>query len=522
MPSIGGLQLQQGRAGSSGPPPPPQPFTPASLYTSGQQGAWYDESTLPSMYQDSAATTPVTALEQFIGRISDRSGRGNNGLQATAGARPVYSSKINILSYTEDLLNAAWIIASCTVTSGAADPLGGTTAFTMTRSVGTSAGFLYQVPGFTAGTPVSPGLYIKRRAGIGSIFLRNGATDTVIPVTNAWTLVTPVGFVSTGGPDFVLSIALALDSVDIWHPQLTTAPVQPYQRVNAPDDYDTSISLPFAGFAGGKSWSAVNGGGGVGNFFFCQAVKLTANAAIQTLFSDDTGSSGTGYRLRINAANKLELAGGVGVPLQAPVVTGVNNNPIGGNLPPSTQYWYVIAATNAAGESVQSNEATAVTPVAISTSSNTISWNAAAGATGYKVYRGSTGSGTESTVQILGNQLSFNDTGAGWGTAGVPLALDSPFVKLASAAAVPIGTTTLVTAWDDGTNFNVQLGDEAVTNMLRPAVLAGAAGFSTGVNNSSASNYFVGSLFPSVYRQLNLTATERADVQTYCKSKAGI
>lgn len=64
------------------------PITPARLFRSGEQGFWYDPSDLSTMFQDSAGTTPVTATGQLVGRILDKSGRGNHAIQATGAARP--------------------------------------------------------------------------------------------------------------------------------------------------------------------------------------------------------------------------------------------------------------------------------------------------------------------------------------------------------------------------------------------------------------------------------------------------
>lgn len=49
------------------------PFSPLSLFASGEQGAWYDPSDLSTMFQDSAGTTPVTAVGQPVGLILDKS-----------------------------------------------------------------------------------------------------------------------------------------------------------------------------------------------------------------------------------------------------------------------------------------------------------------------------------------------------------------------------------------------------------------------------------------------------------------
>jgi hypothetical protein len=48
-------------------------FSPLSLFADGSQGVWFDDSDMSTMYQDSAGTTPVTAVEQFVGLQLDLS-----------------------------------------------------------------------------------------------------------------------------------------------------------------------------------------------------------------------------------------------------------------------------------------------------------------------------------------------------------------------------------------------------------------------------------------------------------------
>lgn len=59
-----------------------------SLFSAGEQGVWYDPSDLSTMYQDAAGTTPVTAVGQPVGKILDKSGRGNHATQSTTASRP--------------------------------------------------------------------------------------------------------------------------------------------------------------------------------------------------------------------------------------------------------------------------------------------------------------------------------------------------------------------------------------------------------------------------------------------------
>ena len=61
---------------------------PASLFAAGEKGAWYDVSDLSSMFQDAAGTV-AAAVNAPVGRLSDKSGRGNHAVQASASARPM-------------------------------------------------------------------------------------------------------------------------------------------------------------------------------------------------------------------------------------------------------------------------------------------------------------------------------------------------------------------------------------------------------------------------------------------------
>lgn len=64
-------------------------FTPLSLFAAGEVGAWFDSSDLRTLFQDAAGTVPVTAVEQPVGRMLDKSGRGNHATQSTAINRPI-------------------------------------------------------------------------------------------------------------------------------------------------------------------------------------------------------------------------------------------------------------------------------------------------------------------------------------------------------------------------------------------------------------------------------------------------
>jgi hypothetical protein len=106
-----------------------------------------------------------------------------------------------------------------------------------------------------------------------------------------------------------------------------------------------------------------------------------------------------------------------GTALPAPVAATATTATTGGTLPATTTYFYVVTALNASGETIKSNEKT-VTTGAGATNSNTVTWATVAGATGYKIYRG-TSAGGENVYYSVGAVLTFTDTGAA-STVGTP------------------------------------------------------------------------------------------------------
>jgi len=64
---------------------------------------WYDPSDYSTMFQDAAGTVPVTAVEQQVGRMLDKSGQGKHATQFTATSRPILRARYNVLVGTETL-----------------------------------------------------------------------------------------------------------------------------------------------------------------------------------------------------------------------------------------------------------------------------------------------------------------------------------------------------------------------------------------------------------------------------------
>ena len=141
-------------------------FNPATLFSAGEQGVWYDPSDLSTLFQDSAGTIPVTALEQPVGRMLDKSGRGNTATQATSANRPVVSARVNLLTYTEQFDNAAWSTSGLNAVSANSTiaPNGTVTADTITTSATNTIHDIYNTTGisFTSGVSYTHAVYLKK------------------------------------------------------------------------------------------------------------------------------------------------------------------------------------------------------------------------------------------------------------------------------------------------------------------------------------------------------------------------
>jgi hypothetical protein len=75
-------------------------FSPRALFANGEQGAWYDPSDLGTLFQDVAGTLPAV-LGGPVGRINDKSGRGNHAGQGGAALRPTLRQDGNGRYYLE-------------------------------------------------------------------------------------------------------------------------------------------------------------------------------------------------------------------------------------------------------------------------------------------------------------------------------------------------------------------------------------------------------------------------------------
>ena len=202
------------------------PF-PRSLFSAGEQGIWLDPSDFSTLFQDAAGTTPVTAVGQPVGKILDKSGRGNHATQSTSSKRPVLPSAGYRLrsDFTDDALVAPSV--------GSAE-LYIKTPYGSYRAADLSAGSWNLPLNDATGVIARDGtLNETQRAAIFNYFGGNKkymvalSTDTVISNLRIYTggAVTPLLFVGGNGVQVTKSLSLNSDtSYDVSADGLT-APV---------------------------------------------------------------------------------------------------------------------------------------------------------------------------------------------------------------------------------------------------------------------------------------------------------
>jgi hypothetical protein len=155
----------------------PIPF----LFASAQPGVWYDPSDLTTLFQDSAGTTPVTAPNQTVGKMLDKSGRGNHATQATSTQRPIYginpiTGTRNLLTYTEQFDNAAWTKTNTTVSADNVTAPNGTLTADAATTTAASSAITRSFAILADSATYTASIYIKYVSGSTTVRLRAALT----------------------------------------------------------------------------------------------------------------------------------------------------------------------------------------------------------------------------------------------------------------------------------------------------------------------------------------------------------
>jgi len=251
----------------------------------------------------------------YFDNVSVREVPGNHATQATADSRPVLSARVNALLATEDFTSANWSkVLGCTATANVItfNTTAGNRVEQSTSQVSVAGQqWVYSIELSGSGTI---NLTLGDSTGVGG---QTEDTITLTPTPTRYTVNWTVGAGPTGNVramviwrDGNTAVNVTAGKSDVRRLADAALNIPAYQRVNT--DYDT-VGFPHGDKFDGvdDSMSSATGGGGTAGFFWCGAVKVLGGAGtFRNIWSDDGGLSG--YRVRINTSNQLEIVAGNG------------------------------------------------------------------------------------------------------------------------------------------------------------------------------------------------------------------
>lgn len=261
-------------------------FAPSSLFRANEQGVWYDPSDLTTLFQDAAGTIPVTAVEQPVGLMRDKSGNGNHAYQATSANRPTLSARVNLCGYTEH--NVAQLgrpegtipptIAAATYAGVPTEAItfpAGVSGYQMSRRISSYAGSWYQVNRVRYVISLEVALsrplvgneaLIIYQTGVqgqsnGTVITAATNNPTVLQRYTSYHTAAANGgmgtFVFVGDEPLTAPVTVYITKFDVRHTNHGTD-LPPYQRVTTDTDYDTVGFPPYLAFNGTSSSMATN------------------------------------------------------------------------------------------------------------------------------------------------------------------------------------------------------------------------------------------------------------------------
>ena len=308
------------------------PSGPLRLFERGQLGAVHDAGNRAAVQ----TATGVGALNGAIDVLLDKSANLANAT-GTAAARPTLNGRVNRCNSTHDLStwtltgNGGAVAPVVTPNAGLA-PDGTQTAIQIdfncvNDAVSTyESRILHNVDSLDTAELLRTSIWIKAAtpADVGKK-VRIAHSNTASPYSGYQYTLT-AEWVKVDADPTRTSLALtswimstrgtytqATASVLVWRPDIRYRSEigLPYQEVRSATDYDVAGFPLGAKFDGtDDALSVAAGGGSTSGFFFCASLRFEKRGVAQTLYSD--AGTNTGYIVRINASNQLEVSAGNG------------------------------------------------------------------------------------------------------------------------------------------------------------------------------------------------------------------
>ena len=551
-------------------------FSVMQLFRMGQVGwaHWYDSPSLyPGgnhlyLYQDSAGTTPVTAVGQSVGLVLDRAygGRteasllanGATGLTGTATAASYSTTTFaGSVSRAGDAINQSWVTWTGLTTS----------AIHRIRITNTGATSLDVRNGGVSGTIVA-----SIAAGVTSYvhpLTSGGSTSITITATSNSTTATftlsefaqvpgvhRIQATSASRPLLMARVNKLLSSQDVssasWGKTNTTATgTTQLTDTNSADSVviqnaTGSVASAWVGFMdlqrGNHDWVLIT------------LYNPTSTAGMHCWFNLATGAFGTIEAIGAGtnwSADKENLGGGVWrvwvrtTPNGSGSTVSLACSSVGANnsytrVVGGTRYQLRADLRDAAdiGKNIPSYQRVGATAsdhdtdgfphgsYPDGTDDFDTSSTGGGGTTGFffcGVLTVSGGAGTSRTIwsdtgtntgyRVRINSSNKLELAAGNGTA---------YTTVHSNETITAPGTYLLSAWDDGGVLAVQVGNAAAATTTRPTVSAGTSAITSYRDNGAATSYFNGRDYGSVYRQSYPGETAHGRLKSWLSRNAGI
>ena len=317
------------------------PSGPLRLFERGQLGAVHDAGNRAAVQ----TATGVGALNGAIDVLLDKSANLANAT-GTAAARPTLNGRVNRCNSTHDL--STWALTgnggavAPVVTPNAGIAPDGTQTATridfdcVNDAVSTyESRILHSVDSLDTAELLRTSIWLKAAtpADVGKK-VRIVHSNTASPysgylytLTDSWvkvdadptrtSLTTTSWYIATRG-----TYTQATASVLVWRPDIRYRSEidLPYQEVRSATDYDVAGFPLGAKFDGADdALSVAAGGGSTSAFFFCASLRFEKRNVAQTLYSD--AGTNTGYIVRINASNQVEVSAGNGTAYTTVTIT---------------------------------------------------------------------------------------------------------------------------------------------------------------------------------------------------------
>jgi hypothetical protein len=250
------------------------------------------------MYQDSAGTTPVTAVGQPVGLRLDMRNAGVRGPELVTNGDGTDATGWTPTSCTFTSTNGEFVLSATGSGAKAA------------RNIPTTVGSWYEIS-CTARSVTGGGWKSSLWAGTGaSLFYTDSPSTTNTTLRGIFKATGTSTEVAVSIPGTTGGNVSAFDNISVRelpgnHATQSNTPNRPILQQDAGGRYygaDDGVD---------DNNAAAAGGGGTAGVFFCGAIQISGGAGTARTIWSDTGTN-AGYRVRVNSSDQLELAAGNG------------------------------------------------------------------------------------------------------------------------------------------------------------------------------------------------------------------